>query len=313
MGYLVAALCICIGFYLVSPFTDDWGWAYLTATAQLAGNLIPALVWLLARAFFVDSKRIPAIFFIVLFIYLPLILMPAGIQHALVSDPENQQLVFFFTPQLIKLGLAIHVIFLALMGKNGDLVERRLQLRVPFAVVLASITAIVISIEIGFGNDVPGQVETPGSGLLFLLTFGGTLWGMRLRPELAATVNFISAHKDAPKDIRPDPAIDKIMQMMGSERFYANDKVTLDVMAQQLALPPYKLRPIINKQMGFRNFNQFLNSYRIAEASQQLLSYRSMPILSIALDVGFNSLSSFNKAFKDTHAMTPSEFRRRNA
>ena len=39
---------------------------------------------------------------------------------------------------------------------------------------------------------------------------------------------------------------------------------------------------------------------------------RHLPVLSIVLDMGYRSLSPFNKAFKDIMGMTPSEYRNRN-
>jgi transcriptional regulator GlxA family with amidase domain len=37
-----------------------------------------------------------------------------------------------------------------------------------------------------------------------------------------------------------------------------------------------------------------------------------VPILTIALDAGFGSLGPFNRAFRESEAMTPSEYRSRN-
>jgi AraC-like DNA-binding protein len=63
--------------------------------------------------------------------------------------------------------------------------------------------------------------------------------------------------------------------------------------------------------LHYRNFNQFLNQYRIEEAARRLQDphEQHIPISSIALDVGYASLSSFNKAFKDTYQVTPSVYR----
>lgn len=80
-----------------------------------------------------------------------------------------------------------------------------------------------------------------------------------------------------------------------------------------MQLPIDRLREVINKELGHRNFNQFMNQYRIDEVSRRIQEEKNLPILSIALDVGFRSLSSFNVAFKQTHDMTPSDFRNRNA
>jgi AraC-like DNA-binding protein len=310
VGYLASTLFIGIAFYLVTPVTSEWGWDTFAALARFAGNLIPAVVWLLAWNLFSDDSRIPTFFFVVAPFYLLLVQVPADLQSALIPGEPYQQLTFFFLPQVIKLGLVLHVIYLALSRRREDLVEGRLRMRVPFACLFAVIISAVIVTEIGFSDDVPGSVETLGSAVYFVLTVLGTALSMRLRPELAALVELISPVEPALAEETENPIIAGIRQLMEADRFYANYDVTLDVMALQLKLPAYRLRPIINQQMGFKNFNQFLNSFRIAEASERLLSEQELPILTIALDTGFKSLSAFNKAFKDTHSMTPSEFRR---
>ena len=70
----------------------------------------------------------------------------------------------------------------------------------------------------------------------------------------------------------------------------------------------YRVRRLTNQQLGFRNFNQFLNNYRIEDARNRLLETESS-ISNIALDVGYASLSVFNKAFKDRYNLTPREYR----
>jgi AraC-like DNA-binding protein len=68
------------------------------------------------------------------------------------------------------------------------------------------------------------------------------------------------------------------------------------------------LRRVINQQLKFKNFNQFLNNYRIEDACTRLRETNA-PISTIALDVGYTSLSVFNKAFKERYKVTPSVFR----
>ncbi|HEY0052592.1 MAG TPA: helix-turn-helix domain-containing protein, partial [Caulobacteraceae bacterium] len=64
-------------------------------------------------------------------------------------------------------------------------------------------------------------------------------------------------------------------------------------------------------RLGYRNFNAYLNGWRLAEAKAALLdpAQREVPISTIALDAGFNSLGPFNRAFKAAEGATPSEFR----
>ena len=68
---------------------------------------------------------------------------------------------------------------------------------------------------------------------------------------------------------------------------------------------------MINAKLGYRNFNHMLHAYRIAEASAALSdpAQRRLPILTIALSVGYQSINPFNRAFRDLKGTTPSAFR----
>ena len=69
-----------------------------------------------------------------------------------------------------------------------------------------------------------------------------------------------------------------------------------------------------NQRLGYRNFSAFLNRYRIAEAREKLASREDvdLPVLTIAMDLGYNSLPTFNRAFRAETGTTPSEFRRQS-
>ena len=73
---------------------------------------------------------------------------------------------------------------------------------------------------------------------------------------------------------------------------------------------PYQLSQVINTSLG-QNFYNLINSYRVEEAKQQLSASdkQNQTILAIAYDVGFNSKSVFNKAFKKFTGTTPSKYR----
>ena len=80
----------------------------------------------------------------------------------------------------------------------------------------------------------------------------------------------------------------------------------------KLDLQEYRLRQAINEGLGYRNFNAFLNRYRIDDAKAALCepSQREVPVLTIAMDAGFQSIGPFNRAFKADTGTTPTEFRR---
>ncbi|NHO64924.1 helix-turn-helix transcriptional regulator [Aestuariicella hydrocarbonica] len=109
----------------------------------------------------------------------------------------------------------------------------------------------------------------------------------------------------------PEALLQQLTQLMEHERVYRQMGLTIGQLAASLSLPEYRLRKVINAGLGYRNFNDFLNTYRIREASERLADplKPDEAILNIALDTGYRSLSSFNKAFKEAFGQTPTEYR----
>ena len=79
------------------------------------------------------------------------------------------------------------------------------------------------------------------------------------------------------------------------------------------SLTPHLLSQLLNEHVG-ENFAQFVNRHRIEEAKAQLVdpAYQHFTIAAIAEEVGFNSTSAFNAAFKKITGATPSKYRQRS-
>ncbi len=113
-----------------------------------------------------------------------------------------------------------------------------------------------------------------------------------------------------------DPADDRLaaalQRAMEVEHAYREEPLNVAGLAARLGVPEYRLRRVINGRLGHRNFNAFVNGYRLAEATAALAdpARRERPVLSIALDSGFQSIGPFNRAFKAATGLTPTEFRR---
>lgn len=103
----------------------------------------------------------------------------------------------------------------------------------------------------------------------------------------------------------------QLARLMGEQRGYAQEGLSLASLADQLQTSEYRLRRVINQGLGHRNFNAYVNGLRLAEAKRRLAdpAEASLPVLSIALDVGFGSIGPFNRAFKAETGLTPTEFR----
>ncbi|PTX62655.1 AraC family transcriptional regulator [Kordia periserrulae] len=109
-----------------------------------------------------------------------------------------------------------------------------------------------------------------------------------------------------PADIEMQKQLSHIME---NERLYTNPNLTLFDVASSLDTHPKKVSNIINK--GFKmNFNDFVNTYRVEEVIKKVNSDESnvKTLLGIALDSGFNSKSTFNRAFKKQTQQTPKEY-----
>jgi AraC-like DNA-binding protein len=114
-----------------------------------------------------------------------------------------------------------------------------------------------------------------------------------------------------PADVRGRSVIAELERLMVEEKVYREEDFTLRRLARKLNMKEYRLRRLINTHLGYRNFNQFLNEYRVAEVARLLVDpeTRHLPVLTLALDMGYRSLSPFNKAFKEIKGMTPTEYR----
>lgn len=85
------------------------------------------------------------------------------------------------------------------------------------------------------------------------------------------------------------------------------NRISLTELSDMLYLSDAYLSKYIKKHFGM-NFSDYLNTVRLNH-SIELLLYTETPIIRIALDNGFASISTFNKVFKDVYGMTPSKYR----
>lgn len=104
------------------------------------------------------------------------------------------------------------------------------------------------------------------------------------------------------------PALAVLNRAMDEQRLYRREGLTLAGLAQDLSMSEAALRSLINQQLGYRNFNDFLHHYRLQEAAGRLAA-EDLPILTIALECGYGSIGPFNRAFRERLGMTPTEFR----
>ncbi len=102
-----------------------------------------------------------------------------------------------------------------------------------------------------------------------------------------------------------------LLTTMDQHRPWRDSDLTLADLAQRLATTPHKLSEVLNSQLQ-QTFYDFVNGYRVRDVQRRIGSddARNLTILSLALDAGFASKSTFNDVFKKHTGKTPSDYRR---
>ena len=217
--------------------------------------------------------------------------------------------------QLLFVGFAI---YWTLKGWRADLVEDRRALRWMIISLQGALIFFVVLVEnfllaSGSINDAQAQLVLV-SAIAVLVT-----------AMLIATMQFdyISLSNVIRKVTvladEPDPEsssefdIDSFNRLFRDVKLYREAGLTIASLAKKLNLPEYRLRAFIHKTLGYRNFNAMLHQYRIQDACEALGSEdnRNVPVLTIALTVGYQSITPFNNAFREIMGVTPSEFRKK--
>jgi len=100
---------------------------------------------------------------------------------------------------------------------------------------------------------------------------------------------------------------------MVSEKPFLDSDITLPNLAKRLAISTHHLSQVINDKLQ-KNFFEFVNYYRVEEAKENIAepANHNLNLAEIGFDVGFNSISSFNAAFKKHSGTTPSQYRERS-
>lgn len=271
-----------------------------------------AVFWLFARALFDDSFRLSPWHALV---WLGLAVWPVA--HLFGAG--------FTAHWLVGVAVRVTVILLALLalvqtvrGWGSDLVEGRRRLRLFILIAVALHIAVTVTVELAFGHDhVPIGLHLLNSAALAAIAaiIAVVLLQADLDSVLQATVLVETAAPGAaPVEDEPvDPGLLAALErLMAVDRLYRQEGLTIGVLAGKLGLPEYRLRRAINRGLGYRNFNEYLNRHRLADAKQALAdpTQAEVPILTIALDSGFQSLGPFNRAFKTDTGVTPTEYRR---
>ena len=198
------------------------------------------------------------------------------------------------------------VLWLAWSGREGDLVEPRRGLRRGLAAAAALTGLVVAGIESG--------VLRPPATLPLSLVLAAAL---ALLSGAVVLASALRAAPTAPVSAAADPltdaetaVLDRLRTAMDA-RVWAEEGITVGALAARLATQEHRLRRVINRGLGYRNFARFINEHRVRAACIALSdpAMADRPVQQIAFDLGFGSPGPFNRAFRDITDQSPTDFR----
>ncbi|MDP2286241.1 MAG: AraC family transcriptional regulator [Pseudohongiella sp.] len=320
-GISVAALIV-----LTAPIPDQH-YGLLRNVLLVLTDAFSLLFWLLIRYLFEDDFSIgptsavkKALFTLLMLVYLYALGVRAGITpiHDLIH--------------WVGLFLIVHTVYIAIRGYANDLLDARRRARIVLVLVIGLYSTVLVVFELideRFRNAALYGLVNAGI-LLIAITFGiGRVFSLRFT---SGVVHDGTHQTDESSNDRQDntaknheavvltrtlqdPVLSELKHALDSfiaQKCYQQNGLTITALAKQLDCPEHKLRRLINQTMGHRNFNSFLNELRVNDACQLLgdANQNVLPVLSIALSLGYDSIGPFNRAFKAQTGLTPGDYRR---
>ncbi len=312
--------------YLMEPVVSVYLDTPFARTVIYFGSFnAPLFFWLFAQTLFNDSFRFTKTIGVIVGAYL---LLGIGLDIGEILPfriiPETWRDFVFPLRHIWALGFIAHGLFITGIGKEDDLLEPRRRLRTVMVWAIGAYISAILLVEVVIEgtvlDDVPHSHPLNAFNAFGILILSIALAAAltRIHPAFAAQIPTpnekprpSSAKVQNPADAL---AIGQLLDFIEKERGYTTEALTIVKLAEILSIPEHRLRKLINSELGYRNFSDFLNQYRIEAACTELSdpAKARIPILTIAMDLGYQSIGPFNRAFKEKKGLTPSEFRRQS-
>lgn len=312
VGQVFLLILMASGAFLIDPLVA-WKWRWITSDLQTA---MPGLFWLLCQLIFAPRPRLKSAWgAMALYSFLAPALARPFVEPG--GDPQWAAFFGWKLGQYFEYMVVLHGLSFVVRHWRDDLVETRRKARLAFLLIVGSAIGVAtVSLNFGLYHEYVRGIITSLAAFATLTCLVTAREGIL---DLAASDRPLETaqSRTPPEQETADPETGSVQQdqdamVLGQTMaagYYRTEKLTLKKLSDTTGIPEYRLRKVINQTLGYRNFNDYINQLRVADAAERLLKEPETPVLNISLDVGYRTLSSFNRAFRDIKNSTPTEFR----
>ena len=281
---------------------------------------------ILSHSLFQDARRIPRWMVAACAIQFLLSAINAfgyvGHDSSVLQSATNPAVVrFLFGPLPIAMqsAFALLALYWAVRGWRVDLDAGRRLLRGVFLIVVGGLSLGISSTELYLLGSPHGSRAPFDNVITVTMAVGYLSIALAvLRFDNGVLERLVDRASRLP-DPELDPGVDRelarLTRALEEEKVYLTPGLSIGALAKRVGVPEYRLRALIHKRLGYRNFSALLHEYRLRDARAWLIdpARSHLPILSIALDVGYQSVAPFNQAFREATGCTPSAYRRQHS
>ncbi|MAZ76028.1 MAG: AraC family transcriptional regulator [Micavibrio sp.] len=218
---------------------------------------------------------------------------------------------------LIVVGIIISAFSLLTVWFNKDVLGKLLQqkrgnerfwLIISIITLNVSVIAIFSAVAYDFVEISDASFVRTFVGFAFVYLAATSLF--RIYPQ-AVAIRPKNAGSDAVLSNQElDDAL-KIERLLAVEKIYQEPAYGRSDLARELGVTESALSKIVNIHFN-KSVPQLLNAYRVEDA-KQLLVETDVDLAIVSEEAGFNSITTFNRHFKDLTGVTPSEYRSKKA
>ncbi len=306
---VIFSILFCASVFVYFAFEKYKG---MSTTANLilvfSRFLITYFFWLFSMSVFRKKFTYTRWHFMGVIILIPVYIIFDQINPLHISfSNEYIAVITHLIPQIIQIVFISSAYYISKNAQDFDKSTTKVRFKKTFFYLASGLFLLntLISTSISFFKT-PAEIMLLHHLVILVLLF--LFFGYRLKMIPGF---FFSGEKVTIQLDDEDVIIQKIEDSMTNQKIYLREGITIKGLSEHIQEHEYKVRKAINYAMGFKNFNDYLNSKRIADAIKILENpdKNKLTILEIAYSLGYQSISPFYKAFKEITGITPTEYR----